>query len=84
VSEACDRARTYELGVEYAKLPIPSTGENAVDSATSSWVTKLRACVRGWNDCIENHWNERGGKEGFLSKGKALAYANYTCRCPKN
>ena len=82
VAQALDRQRTYELGVEYAKLSTTSKGENAVDSATSSWVTKLRASVKAWNNCIDDHWKDRGGKEGFLTmKGTALAYANYKCRC---
>ena len=82
VAQSLDRQRTYELGVEYAKLSTTSKGENAVDSATSSWVTKLRASVKAWNNCIDDHWKDRGGKEAFLANnGTALAYANYTCRC---
>jgi len=83
-SKAKDRKTTFKLGVEFAQtLSITSTGENAVDKATSSWVTKVRISVNKWKTCINEHWKDRGGEEGFLAMDGALAYANYSCRCFK-
>lgn len=79
-----DRRRTFQFGLEFAKLSITSTGEHAVDSPTSSWVSKLRSAVAKWKKCIDTCWKDRGGEEGFLAMDGTLAYANYQCRCPKN
>lgn len=78
-----NRRLTFQLGLEFSKLSITSRGENAVDLATSSWVSKLRTSVKHWRHCIDTCWKDRGGQDGFLAMKGSLAYGKYKCRCPK-
>ncbi|GAX11333.1 hypothetical protein FisN_22Lu001, partial [Fistulifera solaris] len=82
LSEPGDRKRTFEVGVEFATLSITSKGADAVDARSSSWVSKLRTCVKGWNNCIEGKCKKnKGGQEGFFKMKGNLAYTKYTCKC---